>query len=56
MKEKLADTFASHLDKYLPLFDERVKKTTHMSMVRELLILIRANVNGYSDLKETTLV
>jgi hypothetical protein len=56
MKEKLADTFASHLDKYLPLFDERVKKTTHMSMVRELLVLIRANVNGYSDLKEQTLV
>ena len=56
MRTKLADSIASPLDKYLPIFDPRAKKTLSMALMREMLGLIRSNVPVYSDLEEATLV
>ena len=58
MRTKLADSIASLLDKYLPIFDPRAKKTLSMALMREMLGLIRSNVPVYhdSDLEEATLV
>ena len=56
MREKLADSFSSQLDLFLPLFDPKSRTRVRTELLRKMLAHIRDNVPGYGGLKEPTVV